>query len=153
SSLAGWAMKTIRIISLIALIAIPSLAFAWSRGGAVVVRGGFSGRGVFGGAGFGKRTVVIGPGFCQKAVFVGPVFPGSVAFVRPGFANRVVFVNGFPRRVAFVRPFFPARFVTPAFFGGLATGIVLNPLFFPRSFYFPGPLAYYYPPSSVLASG
>src|SRR5215831_15231022 len=135
-------MKAIRIIALIALIAIPSSAFAWSRGGAVVVRGGFPG-----------RAVVVGPGFANRAVFVRPVFPGRVAFVRPGFANRVVFVNGFPRRVAFVRPFFPARFVAPAFFGGLATGIVLNPFFFPRSFYFPGPLAYYYPPSSVLASG
>src|SRR5262247_803494 len=122
-------MKAVRIIALIALIATPSSAFAWARGGAVVVRPGFSG-----------RAVVVGPGFTNRAVFVGPGFPGSVAFVRPGFANRVVFVNGFPRTVAFVRPVFPTRFVGPAFFGGLATGIVLNPFFFPRSFIFLGPL-------------
>src|SRR5215813_11423464 len=113
-------MKAVRIIALIALIAIPSSAFAWSRGGAVAVRGGFP-----------SRAVVVGPGFANRVVFV-----------RPGFANRVVFV----------RPVFPARFFGPAFFGGLATGIVLNPFFFPRSFYFPGPLIYYYPPSNVLAS-
>src|SRR5215467_8919533 len=157
-------MKALRIIALIALIAIPSSAFAWSRGGAVAVRGGFPSRAVVVGPGFPSRAVVVGPGFpsravvvgpgfANRAVFVRPGFPGSVAFVRPGFANRVLFVNGFPRRVAFVRPFFPARFVGPAFFGGLATGLVLNPFFLPRSFYFPGPLAYYYPPSSVFASG
>src|SRR5215475_2150532 len=113
-------MKAVRIVVLIALIAIPSSAFAWARGGAVVARPGFSGRAVV---------------------------------VAPGFSNRAVFVNGFPRTVAFVRPVFPARFVGPVFFGGLATGIVLNPFFVPRSFYFPGPLVWYYPPSSVLASG
>src|SRR5215475_16204095 len=136
-------MKAVRIIALIALIATPSSAFAWSRGGAVVVRSGFAG-----------RAVVVGPGFANRAVFVRPVFPGSVAFVRPGFPGSVAFVRpGFANRVIFVRPVFPARFFGPAFFGGLATGIVLNPFFFPRSFYFPGPLIYYYPPSSVLASG
>ena len=88
-------------------------------------------------------AVGVRPGFANRAVVVGP-----------GFANRTVFVSrGFPGRVAFVRPGFPARFVGPAFVGGLATGIVLNPFFLPRSFYFPGPLIYYYPPSSVFASG
>src|SRR4029453_7306975 len=105
-------MKAVRIIALIALIAIPSSAFAWSRGGAVVARPGFA-----------NRAVVVGPGFANRAVFV-----------RPGFANRVVFV----------RPGFPGRFVAPAFVGGVATGIVLNPFFFPRSFYFPGPFINYY---------
>ncbi len=56
-------MKAVRVIVLIALIAIPSSSFAWSRGGAVVVR----------------------PGFPSRAVFVRPGFPGRVAFVRPGF--------------------------------------------------------------------
>jgi hypothetical protein len=105
-------MKAVRIIALVALIAIPSSSFAWSRGGAVVVR----------------------PGFSNRAVFVRNSFPGRAVFVRPGFPNRVVFVNGFPR-----------RFVAPVFFGGVATGIVLNPAFFPRSFYFPGPYINYYP--------
>jgi hypothetical protein len=31
--------------------------------------------------------------------------------------------------------------------------IVLNPFFFPRSFYFPGPFINYYPPSTVFSSG
>jgi hypothetical protein len=84
-------MKAVGVIVLIALIAIPSSSFAWSRGGA--------------------------------------------AFVRPGFPGRVVFVNGFPR-----------RFVGAGFVGGLATGIVLNQAFFPRSYYYPGPYIYYYPP-------
>src|SRR5262245_62576381 len=109
-------MKAVRIIALIALIVIPSSAFPWSRGGAVVVRGGFPSRAVVVGPGFANRAVVVGPGFANRAVFVRPGFPGSVAFVRPGFVNRVVFV----------RPGFP-RFVGPAFVGGLATGIVLNP--------------------------
>jgi len=88
-------------------------------------------------------AVGVRPGFANRAVVVGP-----------GFANRAVFVSrGFPGRVAFVRPGFPARFVAPAFVGGLASGIVLNPLFLPRSFYFPGPLVYDYPQSSVFASG
>ena len=34
-------MKAVRVIVLIALIAIPSSSFAWSRGGAVIVRPGF----------------------------------------------------------------------------------------------------------------
>ena len=126
------AMKALRVIVLIALIVVPSSAFAWSRGGAVVVRPGFA-----------NRAVVVGPSFANRAVFVRPGFPGRVAFVRPGFANRVVFV----------RPGFPGRFVAPAFVGGVATGIVLNPFFFPRSFYFPGPFINYYPPSSVFSSG
>jgi hypothetical protein len=106
-------MKAVGVIVLIALIAIPSSSFAWSRGGAVVVRTGFP----------------------SRAVFVRSGFPGRAAFVRPGFPGRVVFVNGFPR-----------RFVGAGFVGGLATGIVLNPFFFPRSFYFPGPYINYYPP-------
>lgn len=107
------AMKAaVRGIVLIALIAIPSSSFAWSRGGAVIAR----------------------PGFSNRAVFVRSSFPGRVVFVQPGFPNRVVFINGFPR-----------RFVAPGFFGGVATGIVLNPAFFPRSFYFPGPFINYYP--------
>ena len=110
-------MKAIRTAALIALIAMPGSAFAWSRGGAVVVR----------------------PGFPSRAVFVSPGFPNRGIVVRPGFANEVVFINGFPRRVAFVRPGFPGRFIAPGFIGGVATGIVLNPFFFPRSFYFPGP--------------
>ena len=125
-------MKGIRIAFLIALIALPSSSFAWSRGGAVVVRPGFPG-----------RAVVVGPGFANRAVLVRPGFPGKVAFVRHGFGNRVVFV----------RPGFSARFVAPGFVGGVATGIVLNPFFFPRSFYYPGPFIYYYPPSRVFASG
>jgi hypothetical protein len=92
----------VRVIVLIALIAIPSSSFAWSRGGAIIVR----------------------PGFPSRAVFVRSSFPG-----------RVVFVNGFPRRV-----------VAAGFVGGVATGIVLNPAFFPRFFYFPGPYINYYPP-------
>jgi hypothetical protein len=106
-------MKAVGVIVLIALIAIPSSSFAWSRGGAVAVRTGFP----------------------SRAVFVRSGFPGRAAFVRPGFPGRVVFVNGFPR-----------RFVGAGFVGGLATGIVLNPFFFPRSFYFPGPYINYYPP-------
>lgn len=98
-------MKAIRMILLIALIAVPSSAFAWSRGGAVVVRTGF---------------------------------PSRAVFVRTGFPSRVVFVNRFPR-----------RFVAAGFVGGLATGIVLNQAFFPRSFYFPGPYINYYPPGYV----
>jgi hypothetical protein len=105
-------MKAVRVIVLIAVIAIPSSSFAWSRGGGVIVR----------------------PGFSNRAVFVRSSFPGRVVFVQPAFPNRVVFVNGFPR-----------RFVAPGFFGGVATGIVLNPAFFPRSFYFPGPYINYYP--------
>ena len=120
-------MKAVRMILLIALIAVPSLAFAWSRGGAVVVRRGFP----------------------SRAVFVSPGFPSRGIVVRPGFANRVVFVNGFPRRVAFVSPGFPGRFIAPGFVGGVATGIVLSPFFFPRSFYFPGPYINYYPPGYV----
>jgi hypothetical protein len=125
------AMKAMRIALLIALIVVPSSSFAWSRGRAVVVRPGFP-----------SRAVVVGPGFANRGVFVRPGFAGGVPFVRPGFGNRVV-----------VRPGFPARFVAPAFVGGVATGLVLNPFFFPRSFYFPGPFIYYYPPSRVLASG
>jgi hypothetical protein len=97
------AMKAIRMILLIALTAVPSSSFAWSRGGAVVVRTGFP----------------------SRAVFVRSGFPGRVAFVRPGF---------------------PGRFAAAGFVGGVATGIVLNPFFFPRSFYFPGPYINYYPP-------
>src|SRR6266850_1736937 len=57
-------MKAVRIIALIALIAIPSSSYAWSRGGAVVVRPGFS-----------RGVVVARPGF-NGVVFVRPAFPG-----------------------------------------------------------------------------
>jgi hypothetical protein len=90
----------------------------------------------------GGRAVVVRSGFSGGAVFVRPAFPGGVGFIRPGF----------PGRVVFVRPGFPGRFIAPGFVGGVATGIVLNPFFFPRSFYFPGPFIYYYPPSSVFSS-
>jgi hypothetical protein len=126
-------MKAIRIAFLIALIALPSSSFARSRGGAVVVRTGFSGRTVATGFVGGAATGIPG-----RAVVVRPGFPAGVGFVRPGFGNRVVFI----------KPGFPARFVA----GGVATGIVLNPFFFPRSFYFSGPFIYYYPPSRVFAS-
>ena len=94
------AMKTVRIIALIALIAIPSSSYAWSRGGAVVVRPGFS---------------------------------SGVVFARPGFANGVVFA----------RPAFPGRFV--------AGRLVVNPVLYPRPYYFSSPYIYYYPSSSVYS--
>ena len=62
-------MKAVRVIVLIALIAIPGSSYAWSRGGAVIVRPGFRG-----------GAVVVGPGFANRAVFVRPGFPGGVAF-------------------------------------------------------------------------
>jgi len=49
-------------------------------------------------------------------------------------------------RAVGVRPGFPGRFVAAGFAGGLATGIVLNRAFFPRSYYYPGRYIYYYPP-------
>jgi hypothetical protein len=131
-------MKAITIAALIALIAIPSSSFAWSRGRAVAVRPGFHGHTVAAGFVGGVAT-----GIPRRAVVVRPGFHSRVAFVNPGFANRVVFV----------RPGFPGRFVATGFVGGLTTGIVLNPFFFPRSFYFPGPFIHYYPPSSVFSSG
>ena len=94
------AMKAVRIIALIALIAIPSSSYAWSRGGAVVVRPGFS---------------------------------SGVVVARPGFANGVVFV----------RPAFPGRFV--------AGRVVVNPVLYPRPYYFSSPYIYYYPSSSVYS--
>ena len=124
-------MKAVRVIALIVLIAVPSSSYAWSRGRAVVVRPGFSGRAVVAGPGFAGRPVVVAPRFAHRPIFVRPGFPGRVVFVRPGFP----------------------RFVGSAFVGGVTTGIVFNPFFFPRSFYFPGPLVYYYPPSTVFASG
>jgi len=56
-------------------------------------------------------------------------------------------------RTIVVRPGFPGRFVARGFVGGVTTGIVLSPFFFPRSFYFPGPYIYYYPPSRVFSPG
>jgi hypothetical protein len=57
-------MKAVRVIILIALIAIPSSSYAWSRGRAVVVRPGFPG-----------RAVVVTPGFANRVVVVRPAFP------------------------------------------------------------------------------
>ena len=65
----GEAMKAIRIILLIALIAVPNSAFAWSRGGA--------------------EPLSLDP-VSPRGVFVRPGFANGVVFVRPGFANRVV---------------------------------------------------------------
>ncbi|HJU63876.1 MAG TPA: hypothetical protein VJ864_17690, partial [Candidatus Binatia bacterium] len=105
-------MKAIRIAFLIALIALPSSSFARSRGGAVVVRTGFSGRTVATGFVGGAATGIPG-----RAVVVRPGFPAGVGFVRPGFGSRVGFVRpGFGSRVVFIKPGFPARFVA----GGVA---------------------------------
>src|ERR1700752_311967 len=93
------AMKAVRIIALIALIGIPSSSYAWSRGGAVVVR---------------------------------PRFSSGVVVARPGFSNGV-----------FVRPAFPGRFV--------AGRVVVNPVLYPRPYYFSSPYIYYYPSSSVYS--
>ena len=81
-----------------------------------------------------------------------PVFPVESFSSDPVLPIVLLSSDGFANRVVFVRPGFPGRFVAPGFVGGVATGIVLNPFFFPRSFYFPGPFIHYYPPSSVFSS-
>jgi len=61
-------MKAVRIIALIALIAIPSSSYAWSRGGAVVVRPGFS-----------SGVVVARPGFAMASFSSDPHFPDALS--------------------------------------------------------------------------
>src|SRR5215471_17261771 len=78
-------MKTIRLIILVALIAIPNSSLAASRGRAAVGRSGF-----------------VRPPFAHGMVSPRPFFPFRSRFiviVRPPFAHRVVFP----------RPFFPFR--------------------------------------------
>ena len=73
-------MKTIRLIMLVALIAIPSSSLAASQGRAVVVRSGFALR----------------PPFAHRVVFPRPFFPFPSRFVvRPGFAHRIIFPRAF----------------------------------------------------------
>jgi hypothetical protein len=73
-------MKTIRLIMLVALIAIPSSSLAASGGRAVVVRSGFALR----------------PPFAHRVVFPRPFFPFPSRFVvRPGFAHRIIFPRAF----------------------------------------------------------
>ena len=73
-------MKTIRLIMLVALIAIPSSSLAASPGRAVVVRSGFALR----------------PPFAHRVVFPRPFFPFPSRFVvRPGFAHRIIFPRAF----------------------------------------------------------
>lgn len=73
-------MKTIRLIMLVVLIAIPSSSLAASQGRAVVVRSGFALR----------------PPFAHRVVFPRPFFPFPSRFVvRPGFAHRIIFPRAF----------------------------------------------------------
>jgi hypothetical protein len=60
-------MKTIRMIMLVALIAVPSSSLAASRGRAVVVRSGF----------------VVRPGFAHRIVFFRPFFPFTNVYFYP----------------------------------------------------------------------
>ena len=95
-------MKAIRMIALIALIAIPSSAFAWS-GRAVVVRSGFSrGVGVIARPGF-PRGIIVRPGFPR--IFIVPRFFGGFP---PGFVvNSFWFPQPFFSPVPF--PYFPSQ--------------------------------------------
>jgi hypothetical protein len=76
-------MKTIRLMMLVALIAIPSSSLAASRGRAVGVRSGF----------------------------VRPPFAHRVVFPRPFFPSRFVVRHGFAHRIIFPRAFFPFPYV------------------------------------------
>jgi len=71
-------MKTIRMVMLVALIAIPSSSLAASAGRSVAVRSGFVAR----------------PGFAHGAVFPGPFFPSRFV-ARPGFGHRIIFPSAF----------------------------------------------------------
>src|SRR5262249_40906506 len=71
-------MKTIRMVMLVALIAIPSSSLAASAGRSVAVRSGFVAR----------------PGFAHGGVFPGPFFPSRFV-VRPGFAHSLIFPRVF----------------------------------------------------------
>ena len=105
-------MKAVRVIALIALIAIPSSSYAWSRGRAVVVRPGFP-----------SRVVVVQPGFANRVVVVRPAFPGR--FVAGGFVGGVttgIVLNPFfvPRSFYLPGPYIyyypPSRVYAPGYY-------------------------------------
>ena len=103
-------MKAIRVIVLIALIAIPSSSFAWSRGGAVVVR----------------------PGFPSRAVFVRTGFPGGSLSSDPGlqpsrFRQRFSQPSRF-RQTWFSRTFYSARIRWRSGYRNSSESVLLSPI-------------------------
>src|SRR5215510_3840892 len=73
-------MKVVRILALIALIAIPSSSYAWSRGRAVIVRPGFSSGVVVARPAFPVvRGVVVNPYFFPRPYY----FPAPYTYYYP----------------------------------------------------------------------